>query len=1253
MSAVGYSQVGIGTTLPNSTLDIVSTNPTGNSTNVDGILIPRVDRERALSMAGTTTSTMIFVNSIATGTATGTAINITSTGFYFYDGSVWQRIATGASSDWALTGNAGTTAATNFIGTTDVQDFVIRTSAVVNTPLERMRITPIGNVGINAPLPTATALLSITTNTNLIRSGIDMTLTNATAAATGLNITTANAFVNGITVNHNSSATTSSLYGIGGILSSTNIVSGFNAYRTGSGRSYGLYGINGTIATYAPNVNTWAAFLQGRTVISSETSPTSLLGTDLEVRNTTSGALAPATVSLRQTTALTTTGSVLANLHFGDNYVTTPQAQIQILRDAAASSASDMPTAMTFSTIPDASATLIERMRIESDGDVGIGVTPSASAKLDISATNKGLLIPNVALTARNTAGPITAPATSLLVYNTATAGASPNNVVPGYYYWSGVSWIAFTGTGGNDWSINGNSGTVAANYVGTSDAVDFKISTTGTERMRVLSGGRIIVNNIGAGFAGDRFSVYNTTATDYAINGYSSSTGVGVYGENTGAGTGILGFNNSTGIAVRGLNTSTGAGVFGSTAGSTSAGVFGLANVVNGSGVYGTSNGANANGIFGNSTGDNGNGVYGQSTIGINGTGVLGFANNTGGDGVYGEATQAGRYGVWGVNNNATGLGVRGSSTGTSGTGVYGNSSGASGFGVYGLQTQLGRAGVYGINDNANGFGVQGTSIGANGYGVFGTGTTGFGVVGSTTGTLGFGVMGTATGTSGVGVYGNENQPGRFGVLGLNNNDTGIGSSGQSTGATGVGVTGVTTGANGTGVIGSSTGTNADGVYGQASGATGYGVWGVNNNDAGLAVVGSTTGANATAVAGLSSGSNADGVYGQATGATAFGVWGVNNNATGVGTVGDSSGTNSSGVLGRSTGSNGIGVYGTATSATGSGLFGLNSNTIGTGMIAAGNNAGGVYLTAGSGGAFNGTAYGSASWGTTVASGIGVAGAGNNEAITTLGATGSGGAFTGNRWAMTGVATITGSANDAIDRGVLIGQYVSGGSTTDNVYVGARVAGVNYKILGTGGGSVSTTMKTSQGERILFAPEATENWFFDMGEVELVNGKATVILDPIFVETLSTSKPFKVFVQAGENTLGSIRISRNQVDKSFVVEDLGGASNGIVQYSVYGIWRGKENIRLPELKDEDRPKQVIVDKKSTDNLKNSSTKNSKIAVNKTKAMQPIEKPIDEKEVTKFNIDTTAAKKIEETEKSNKNIVKEIPILDSIEIKAK
>jgi len=68
---------------------------------------------------------------------------------------------------------------------------------------------------------------------------------------------------------------------------------------------------------------------------------------------------------------------------------------------------------------------------------------PDASAMLDIKSANKGLLIPQVELTAINAPNPVTDPAVGLLIYNTATSGASPNNVIPGFYYWNGTKWIA------------------------------------------------------------------------------------------------------------------------------------------------------------------------------------------------------------------------------------------------------------------------------------------------------------------------------------------------------------------------------------------------------------------------------------------------------------------------------------------------------------------------------------------------------------------------------------------------------------------------------------------------------------------------------------------------------------------------------------------------------------------------------------------------------------------------------------------
>ena len=77
-----------------------------------------------------------------------------------------------------------------------------------------------------------------------------------------------------------------------------------------------------------------------------------------------------------------------------------------------------------------------------SDGSVSIGVaSPNPSAILDLSVSEKGLLLPNVALIESTNFQPLQAHVEGMMVYNTATI----NDVKPGVYINDGEKWIGTT----------------------------------------------------------------------------------------------------------------------------------------------------------------------------------------------------------------------------------------------------------------------------------------------------------------------------------------------------------------------------------------------------------------------------------------------------------------------------------------------------------------------------------------------------------------------------------------------------------------------------------------------------------------------------------------------------------------------------------------------------------------------------------------------------------------------------------------
>jgi hypothetical protein len=143
----------------------------------------------------------------------------------------------------------------------------------------------------------------------------------------------------------------------------------------------------------------------------------------------------------------------------------------------------------------------------------GIGTTsPDASAALDITHTAKGLLVPRMA-TARITA--ITSPAKGLMVYDSSRNQLMVNMGTPAAPNWQTI--VANSG-----WSLTGNGGTGATNFIGTTD-------------------GRPLLFRINNQWAGKIDSATNTV-----FLGYGSGAKDSGFTENTGVGYKTLGANTT-----------------------------------------------------------------------------------------------------------------------------------------------------------------------------------------------------------------------------------------------------------------------------------------------------------------------------------------------------------------------------------------------------------------------------------------------------------------------------------------------------------------------------------------------------------------------------------------------------------------------------------------------------------------------------------------------------------------------------------
>lgn len=161
---------------------------------------------------------------------------------------------------------------------------------------------------------------------------------------------------------------------------------------------------------------------------------------------------------------------------------------------------------------------------------VKVGDNPTTinpNAVLEMESTNKGMLLPRVALTSTTAAAPLTGFVAGMSVYNTATAG----DVTPGYYYCDGTQWVRLATGGMSEW-IDGT--VTGLNAILAKQALDASIDGT-ADTVAITDNGRLIISDAIGGFI-DPGQVQVFKRDQPNIPGTGALRGVVV---NTGAGAG------------------------------------------------------------------------------------------------------------------------------------------------------------------------------------------------------------------------------------------------------------------------------------------------------------------------------------------------------------------------------------------------------------------------------------------------------------------------------------------------------------------------------------------------------------------------------------------------------------------------------------------------------------------------------------------------------------------------------------------
>lgn len=1163
---ISFSQVGIGTTSPDPSSEFEVKSPL----NDKGVLIPRMNQAQRNLIASPATSLLIYQTD-------------NTPGFYYYNGTIWVGITAGTSTDWTLLGNAATTAATNFLGTTDDVDFVIKRNGVragfIGNPVGATPTTvdkKNTSFGANSLLTPAGGYKNTAVGTNALtlnNTGLrnvaigNESLAKNNSGNTNVAIGDVSMFEN-LTGNGNTAVGTGSLYSNTAGTNNTAIgrnaltasTASFNTALGDRAMEFNTTG-NNNVATgnNSLNKNVGGNFNTASGVQALRANQAGSNNTALGYQSLSGNALITANISTYANSTAVGYQSLYNNLTGDNNTAIGSKAGFGATgaNNIIIGANAEVPVLSNNDQLSIGNVIYGTSMTSTTAGKIGVGEA-NPNAKLQITSSSQatpaitdGILIPKV----DNLTATPTASQQGMLVYLTTLSGTNQ----PGFYYWnnSPASWIGLLSTqnGDNNWYKVGT--TIAPT------AITDDMFHTGN----VAIGKNTILNS--------KLEVENTTNTNSITTNNTVATAIDIYGINnqlSGAGTGYKrGVSNSingSGASKIGVENIINSNVTSAT--TSHKGVYNL--ITNTDSTSASAVTGVENSITNNSSNNPSTGVYNAissgASAGIGGSygvfNLIGGYKSSGKFGVQNTISSNVEDSLYGINNsinstasdgnpltNGLAIGIGNTITLNNDAITSGNSNYISGTGNGNI------TGVYSSIDNTgngNHTGIHSILSGTGNGSKTGTYT----YIPPTAGGIHYGVF--------ADVLGAGNYAGRFignVTIGTNSSlgiDNYILPAARATTANqimqtdGVGnVTWQTTSA----ILNSSAWLTIgnSGMTANFIGTTDANPlrfftsnteWMRIAPTTGEVVIGSTTPVTGEKFSVYATGTQ-KAIRGYST-LTGFGVYGLNsgfgngvlgnNTGAGRGVEGDSIG-GGIGVIGFNNG-NGAGVLG-KNSGIGPGVQGDNIVATGNGVVAANS-------------AIAGTGTGNGIIASTIQSnGFGV----NSQNTNTLG-TGlisSGQGAVGSYLAGGSGASVTGNSTGLYARSNTAGvsesvyTYNFGNITRINYWDGTT----QYKILGTG--TVSTTAKGVDGERVvLHCTEAPEIYFEDYGQGQLVNGKAHILIDPIIVKniTVNDKHPLRVYIQL-EGDCNGVFVTNKKADSFDVIELASGKSNVVFQYHIVG----------------------------------------------------------------------------------------------------